>query len=308
MGDFVAGRTNRGTTFPDEAIAKKTRENTQVGFFSYPNDLGPHSFIMNFVKFKMGYQSSPTDDIIASIALPLPGQGIVDKSAVKYNQDELGVVGGAIAGAVSKIKTAVDNKGNLAVGNVSGGEEGSGMMDLLKASIQGTAATGRAAINELGQGFGAAADQAFGNVVNPHVVLLFKNVDLKTFSLQWKLAPSNPSESKRLRSLIRLIQKMSHPEQKSEGNSANFFLNYPNQVDIYYAGVQENLHYFKRCAITDVEVNYQPEGDNLFFAGTGAPTRIDLTLGFQETEIWTAEDYADKDMPGQDKAPGGGVG
>ena len=123
---LTAGRKNRGTTFPDEAIAKKTRENTHVGFYSYPNDLGTHSFIMNFVKFKMGYQSSPTDDIIASIAFPLPGQGIVDKSAVKYNQDELGVVGGAIAGAVSKIKTAVDNRGNLAVTNQSGGEEGSG--------------------------------------------------------------------------------------------------------------------------------------------------------------------------------------
>ena len=291
---MTAGRKNRGTVFPDEEIAKKTRENTSVGFYSFPNDLGAHSFVMNFVKFKMGYVSSPDDTIVASIALPLPGTGIVDKSAVKYNQDELGVVGGAIAGAVSRIKSSITDEGQLAQSSLGApaGDNG-GLMDMLKAGIEGTAAAGRVAINELGQGFGAAADQAFGNVVNPHVVLLFKNVDLKTFSLQWKLAPANVDESRKLKAIIRLIQKMSHPEQKSAGNSANFFLNYPNQVDLYYAGVGQNIHFFKRAAITDVEVNYQPEGDNLLFAGTAAPTRIDLTLGFQETEIWTAEDYDD---------------
>ena len=300
---MTAGRKNRGTVFPDEQIAKKTRENTSVGFYAFPNDLGAHSFVMNFVKFKMGYQSSPDDTVVSSIALPLPGTGIVDKSAVKYNQDELGVVGGAIAGAVSRIKSAITDDGQLSVAGDVGSGDNAGLMELLKTGIQGTAAAGRVAINELGQGFGAAADQAFGNVVNPHVVLLFKNVDLKTFSLQWKLAPANVDESRKLKAIIRLIQKMSHPEQKSAGNSANFFLNYPNQVDLYYAGVGQNIHFFKRAAITDVEVNYQPEGDNLLFAGTGAPTRIDLTLGFQETEIWTAEDYDDKNELGTAKTP-----
>ena len=293
MPKFTAGGGKRGTVFPDETIARKTRENNQLYFYSFPDDLGAHSFVMNFVEFKMAYESSPTQQILASVALPLPGTGIVDKSAVKYNQDELGVVGGAVAGATSVIREAIQGDGNLASGAAQN-DAGSGLLDLLKTGVEGTAAAGRVAINELGQGFGAAADQAFGNVVNPHVVLLFKNVDLKTFSLQWKLAPQTKQETERLKAIIRLIQSQAHPRQKSDGNSSNFFLNYPSQVDLYYAGVQENLHYFKRAAITDVEVNYQPEGDNLLFAETAAPTRIDLTLGFQETEIWTAEDYDDK--------------
>ena len=61
--------------------------------------------------------------------------------------------------------------------------------------------------------------------------------------------------------------------------------------DLFYLGVNENLHYFKRCAITAMEVNYQGEGQNLLFADSGAPVRVDLSLTFQETEIWTAEDY-----------------
>ena len=49
-----------------------------------------------------------------------------------------------------------------------------------------------------------------------------------------------------------------------------------------------------------MDVNYQPEGENMFFAGTKAPTRIDLSLSFQETEIWSAEDYMHKNVSAPD--------
>lgn len=289
--NFEAGRRYHGTTFPDEHIADKAREITSVDAFAFPLDLGKHSFVMNFVKFKMGFIGAPIDDIVCSIALPLPGTGIVDKSGMKYNQDELGVIGGAIGGVTQEILDEFKKGGALSTANGNVPDAGGDELQLLKTLTQATSAAGRQAINELGQGLGATADQAFGNVINPHVVLLFKQVDLKTFTLQWKLAPQSRDESKQLKFIIQKIQEMAHPEQKTEANGANFFLNYPNQVDLFYAGVQENLHYFKRCAITGIEVNYQPEGDNLLFAKTAAPTRVDLQLEFQETEIWTAEDY-----------------
>lgn len=290
--EYDAGR-KRGTVFPDEKIAKKNRERNSVDYVSFPLDLGVHSFVMNFVKFGLAFDATPKEDIIASVALPLPGSGMTDKSGLKYNQDELGLVGGSAAGVVGAIADAAGGgSGQLSAGQGASGGEG-GLLDIAKTVIQGGAAGARKAIDEVGMGLGGATDLAFGNTLNPHVVLLFKNVDLKTFTLNWKLAPQSRDESQQLKYLIRLIQQMSHPEQNTAGNSGNFFLNYPNQVDIYYAGVQENLHYFKRCAITSIEVNYQPEGDNLLFAQTAAPARVDLTLGFQETEIWTADDYID---------------
>jgi hypothetical protein len=277
---YKAGAKQTGTVKPTAAM-DKARSANKINFMQFPTDLGVHQFVMNFVKFKMGgVQDAPNTNVVASLALPLPGAGITDKSGVKYNQDELGIVGGSLTGAVSG---AVDAFG--------GDAEKPTSMDGLKALVEGGSAAGRTLANQFGQGVGAAADQIFGNVVNPHIVLLFKNVDLKTFTLTWKLSPASEQESRILRAMITKLNQLSHPEQKSEGNSANFFLNYPHQCDLFYLGVNENLHYFKRCAITAMEVNYQGEGQNLLFADSGAPVRVDLSLTFQETEIWTAEDY-----------------
>ena len=282
-----AGRRNAGTVFPTRAIAEK---DSSVKLMQFPSDLGTHQFIMNFVRFSLaGKAQPPNTDVMTSIALPIPGQGITDKIGVKYNQDELGIVGGSLIGAVASAANAVDQA--KALDPVSLSAEGA-----LQTMIQAGAGAGRSAINELGMGVGGAADQAFGNVVNPHVVLLFKNVDLKTFTLQWKFAPSDAEESKTLWQILNKIREHAHPRQESTYNDNNFFLNYPDQVDLYYEGVGEYLHYFKRSAITGMDVNYQPEGENMFFAGTKAPTRIDLSLTFQETEIWTAEDYESSEI------------
>ena len=277
---YKAGIKTRGTVKPTSAMDNARKAN-KINFMQFPTDLGHHQFVMNFVKFKMGgVQDKPNTNVVASLALPLPGSGITDKSGVKYNQDELGILGGALTGGVAGATEAFGGESQKPEGK-----------DAIKALLEGGSGAARTLANQFGQGVGAAADQIFGNVVNPHVVLLFKNVDLKTFTLTWKLSPASEQESRILRAMITKLNQLSHPEQKSEGNTSNFFLNYPHQCDLFYLGVNENLHYFKRCAITAMEVNYQGEGQNLLFADSGAPVRVDLSLTFQETEIWTAEDY-----------------
>jgi len=282
-----SGRRETGKILPTSARAAA---NKAIQIMQFPSDLGTHQFIMNFVKFRLaGKGGQPNTDVITSIALPIPGQGITDKIGVKYNQDELGIVGGSLLGAVASAANAAERAAKLDPVKLTG-------EDAVKGLLETAGGATRAAINEVGMGVGGAADQAFGNVVNPHVVLLFKNVDLKTFTLQWKLAPSTADESKQLFNILNKIREHSHPRQQSDMNNLNHFLNYPDQVDLYYEGVGEYLHYFKRSAITGMDVNYQPEGENLFFAGTKAPTRIDLSITFQETEIWTAEDYESNEL------------
>ena len=294
-GEFRAGRPKTGTVFPEQAINTRKAEQREIGTMSFPSDLGAHQFIMNFVKYSINNRGS-SDSVVESIALPLPGQGIIDKSGVKYNEGELGLAGGTALGAASGVAKGFENlQGRESVQTPTLG-------GLAKSYIEGTAATLRNITKQF-EGAEGAAGQFFGNIVNPHVVLLFENVGLKQFQFQWKLSPRTVDESNTLRQMIFKMQELSHPEQQSRGNTSNFFLNYPHQVDLYYAGVNENLHYFKRCAITAMEVNYQPEQQNLLFAKTGAPSVVDLTLGFQETEIWTAEDY--KEAAASIKGSGG---
>ena len=73
----------------------------------------------------------------------------------------------------------------------------------------------------------------------------------------------------------------------------NAFLTYPCEVDLYYlGGGNQGMHRFKRCVITNLQINYTPEGGPAFVGGVGAPAFYELTLGFQETQIWTARDFA----------------
>ena len=281
--NLVAGKPPAGKVFPENKIRKVTEGNRSVAQISFPRDIGAHQFVMNFVEYSInGDQASNT--MKDSIALPLPGSGIVDKIGVKYNEGELGLIGGAAIGAGSGIAEAVSTmQSGKDVPMPSG-------IDVAKNFLEGGAAGVRGLLKNI-EGAGGAADLLIGNVVNPHVVLLFQNVGLKQFNCKLKLAPRGEEESTLLKKILNKLMQHSHPAQQSEGNSSNFFLNYPDQVDLYYAGVNENLHYFKRCAITSMEVDYAPEGNNLLFAKTGAPASVDLSIGFQEVDIWTREDF-----------------
>ena len=129
-----AGRRNAGTVFPTKAIAEK---DSSVKIMQFPSDLGTHQFIMNFVRFSLaGKAQPPNTDVMTSIALPVPGQGITDKIGVKYNQDELGIVGGSLIGAVASAANAVDQA--KALDPVSLSAEGA-----LKTMIQAGAGAGQ---------------------------------------------------------------------------------------------------------------------------------------------------------------------
>lgn len=278
-----SGKPNAGTVFPENKIRKVTEDNRSVAQMSFPRDIGAHQFVMNFVEYSLNGDVAE-NSMKDSIALPLPGSGIVDKIGVKYNEGELGLIGGAALGAASDVGEAIEtiqSGGDVAMPDGT---------SAAKTFLEGGAAIARNALKAV-EGAGGAADLAIGNVINPHVVLLFQSVGLKQFQFKWKLSPRNETESSDLKKIINKLMQHSHPAQNSPGNTSNFFLNYPDQVDLYYAGVNENLHYFKRCAITSMEVDYAPEGNNLLFAKTGAPSVVDLSIGFQEIDIWTREDF-----------------
>ena len=49
---------------------------------------------------------------------------------------------------------------------------------------------------------------------------------------------------------------------------------------------------YKMCAITDVNVNYTPDGNYAVFQG-GAPVATELKISFMETKLVFAEDIVD---------------
>ena len=302
------GRPHRGKVLPATIIEQKNKQNSAIPHHHFPADMAGNltsgGFVMNFVDYslndlnigenKTGVQGA--SDVLESFLLPLPGQGIEDKQAVKFNESELGPVGGAVTGAAAAGSSLFQNLaagvGGTTAGNISDGFK-ENTEQTLKALISGGVVAGRETLKGLSQQASDAVGLAVGNVINPHMALLFQNVGLKQFNFTWKLAPASEEESLTLKNMINRLRYHTHPSGVKEGDATNFYLDYPNQVDLYYVGVNDFFHYFKRCQVTELSVNYQPEGGTILSAGTGAPAVVDLVMGFQEVEIWTQEDYAD---------------
>ena len=282
---MAGSHRRRGPLGPAEKIQNTINRSAGVTASKFPSDLQAHSLLMNFVEYSYNGDSASSATTL-SVALPIPGQGVVDKAALEYNAQELGTIAASAVSGVTAAREKFEQAGDESTGS---SEEPSGldMATLMKDTLTFAGAVARE--NVPTQSAKNALDLASGTTVNPHIALLFQAVGLKQFSFNWKLAPQTQAESESLKSIIKSMQKAIHPTYVTAEN--NFFLKYPNQVDLYYQGTGDYLHKFKRAAVTSFEVNYQPEGGNLFFAGTGAPAVVDLSMGFQEVEIWTSEDY-----------------
>jgi len=132
----------------------------------------------------------------------------------------------------------------------------------------------------------AALSAQSGLAANPLKENLFKSVEFRTFSLDYKFFPRNSAEAKNVLNIIKEFKIHMHPEYK---DTNNFVFIYPSEFDIfYYNNGKENLnlHRHTSCVLTDMNVNYTPNGMFNAFSD-GMPTQIDVTLSFKELAILT---------------------
>jgi hypothetical protein len=142
-----------------------------------------------------------------------------------------------------------------------------------------------------------------GAVLNPNTELLFNSVDMRNFQLNFKLVPRNGAEATTCNNIIKTFKKCTLPK-RDPGQVFGFtgpsetagFIGVPNLCRVsFMKGSSEHdvLPRFKMCAVTQVDVNYTPDGAYATYAD-GQPVAMTLTLNFQETKICFAEEV-DKD-------------
>ena len=76
------------------------------------------------------------------------------------------------------------------------------------------------------------------------------------------------------------------------GGLDNAFIAVPNLCHVAFmsgSGINENVPQYKMCAITNVEVNYTPDGAWATYSD-GSPVAVTLGISFQETKLLFAED------------------
>ena len=122
---------------------------------------------------------------------------------------------------------------------------------------------------------------------------------MRNFQLNFKLVPRNVDESTIINEICTTFKKCTLPNRSpgrvfgasSQGITASF-IGVPNLCRVSFMhGEKEHevLPRYKMCAVTQVDVNYTPDGSYATYHD-GQPVAIELALNFQETKICFAEE------------------
>lgn len=131
-----------------------------------------------------------------------------------------------------------------------------------------------------------------GLAPNPRKEQIFKHVNFRTFTFDYQFYPRDAQEAQNVLNIIYQFKLHMHPEFK---DANNFLYVYPSEFDIfYYVNGQENMNVNRHtsCVLTDMTVNYSPNGQFTSFAD-GMPTQINVTLTFKELATLTKEKIQD---------------
>lgn len=241
----------------------------------YPQDGGIYFMALLINNYTRPSMLNPLElQAKTTIVLPVPAN-LVDSQSITYNPENRAALTGMVAD------------------HATGGSASSGSTGGIVGSLGGLAGRTAADLANIVPGAGSTVLQAFGVAPNPWLTVMFTSPAFKEHTLTWRMSPRTPAESAQLKLVINTLKKHSLPSLNSYMGGA--FLNYPDIVmPILYPNSTE-LYLFKYCVITNITVNWAPNGPS-FFGGTKAPESVDLTLHMMEIELWMQDDFQKSTM------------
>jgi hypothetical protein len=268
----------------------------------YPREIDeiPHKVLFKFTKrgfTQAGNTQRATNSSTMFLTLPVPGK-IVDGTSVKISGTDLGLTGELIAGASSYLsgldftsvqgatasagtvaRDLVNSFQNTTLGGATSfaGELGRAGLQFFGANIINTVANNLAGINA---NAAAALAVGTGQILNPFTTAVFNGVNLRTFNFSWRFSPSTEDDSIKLEKIIKRLRAKSLPTVSPN----NLFMEFPNEVEFTYLGMQNDTFTFPTapCYITGMEVDRTAAGTPAFFAKTGAPAFVSISLNLLE--------------------------
>ena len=170
--------------------------------------------------------------------------------------------------------------------------------------------------------FNDLAGTTRGVVINPNAELLYDSPQMREVGMVFKMVASNRQESEQIRSICKTFRMNASPQyggmdendpeewQKTrkqflemsggkpeDANNAQWgdmhnFIRVPNLCKFTFMK-GHNTHpwlvQFKPCAISNVEVNYTPDGTYATHPD-GAPVAVEIRLSFMETKVIFAQE------------------
>ena len=258
--------------------------------------------------------SGEKKEILKTIFLPIP-KNIADNNQIDWGETGIN----ALEAFGLKFGQEFINEGPLEAAKLAfqaGGDAFSDRAfagDAQKAIINAISAQ---AIQTLGGQVrpGDLISRATGQVLNPNLELLFKNVTLRSFKFTFEFFPRNRREATEVMHIIQCFK--AHSAAKKNGG---IFLQAPDIFQLSYrkgSGAHPFLNKFKPTVLTNVSMNYTGSNTySTFYDGT--PTHMLMTLNFKELNPIYEENYWEEEefvgpLANPDEAvvntPTGGVG
>ena len=249
-----------------------------------------------------------------TILLPVPAN-LQDTNNVNYGASELNGLQAAGAAGVTRF---LDPKTGLNIGNLFSAE--GRQKEITKAGLNLGALVGdvvsgagsvEAASNFFNQQVAAAGINMFGGnvtanqllqrangeIINPHMELLFNAPTLRNFRFSFRFSPRNEKEAEQVRLILRAFKRNMAPKaQGGNVGSGSWFLKTPNVFNLRYRTGRKNhpfLNRFKQCFLTDMQTTYTGEGIYSTY-DDGTPVVMQLDLSFKEIQPIYDVDYDER--------------
>lgn len=120
-----------------------------------------------------------------------------------------------------------------------------------------------------------------GYVFNPQKQMLFKGIDFRNFQMSFTFTPYSRDEAEAVKKIIKIFRSYSAPTIVTQG--AGMFFKPPGIFEIEFkfnGSINRHIPKLQRCVITNVDVNYAPNGWSTH--NDGSPVQTTITLDLQE--------------------------
>lgn len=138
-----------------------------------------------------------------------------------------------------------------------------------------------------------------GTIMNPNVEMMYEAPELRGFQLRFKMQARDLGESKAIRGICTQFKRALHASYGGNtfGTIAETgqMITVPKIVQVSFmtgSKLNEYVPQYKPCALTQVDVNYTPDGAWATLPD-GSPVATELALTFKETKLIYSQEITD---------------
>lgn len=267
-----------------ETSPEASKPNLPAGALFYPAVAKYYAmFVFNEYE-RIVANEAPREKTSVTIVLPMPAN-LNESFQVDYDTPALGPIIGSAADSVIKMARDLQDAPSTQGSNTEKTLGGTAAATV----YAGTTGLLKKALGSAGETASQVASLATGVVPNPHLAVLFRNMNLREHTFSYKFSPQSSKELTQLKNIIKQLKTRMLPGMTK---GSDMLFTFPDTCDISFGPNKEVPFKIKKCVMTSMSVNYAPDGPAFF--KTGDPVVVELQMTFKEMSPFTRRDMGDK--------------